>query len=139
MEQHQGLRQILSRALDETTASLRRQGPTLDELAQFVRELASRFRGHLAYEERYLLPVLLRVDSWGSERVEDLLAEHGRQRAEVETLIEGIESDWDVERLALALRSLAADLLLDMAEEERGCLRAELLGDEMLMVETRCE
>ena len=59
-----------------------------------------------------------------------------RQRAQLETLVEGIEIGWDVERIALALRSLATDLLLDMEEEERGCVSAKLLQDEIIIVGT---
>jgi len=80
------------------------------------------------------VPVLAQVDLWGPERVQDLLEEHTRQRAELETLVEGIASDWDPEHLAVALRSLSIDLLLDMEEEERGCVSAELLRDEMVLV-----
>jgi hypothetical protein len=78
--------------------------------------------------------VLAHLDLWGPERVQDLYTEHMRQRAQLETLVEGVEKGWDVERIALALRSLATDLLLDMEEEERGCVSASLLRDEMILV-----
>ncbi len=139
LEQHDGLRDLLRRALAATTQSLRHHGVSRDDLVGFVCELAVRFRNHLAYEERHLVPVLAHVDGWGPERVQDLLEEHTRQRAEVDTLIEGTEGDWDADRIALTLRSLAADLLMDMEEEERGSLRQELLADQFIVVEPDAE
>lgn len=91
------------------------------QLAALFHELRARFWAHLAFEERALVPVHL--DLWIRERVEALLSEHQRQRAQLETMVEGIEGEWDVERLALTLRSLATDLLLDMEEEEPSCSR----------------
>jgi hypothetical protein len=134
LEQHQHLRLLLQQSLEATTRALRADGPGLDEISRLVYELRSRFRAHLAFEEMHLVPVLGHVDLWGPERVQDLLEEHTRQRAELETLVEGIRGGWDAERLALTLRSLSTDLLVDMAEEERGCLSAELLQDEIVLV-----
>jgi hypothetical protein len=53
--------------------------------------------------------------------------------------VEGVSSGWDAARLALALRSLVTDLLLDMEEEERGCLSAAALQDQMMIVGTMRE
>jgi hypothetical protein len=136
IEQHQTLRQLLRQSLDATTRAFQPEGPNRDEVSSLVYELRARFWAHLAFEERHLAPVLAQLDLWGPERVQDLFTEHTRQRAQMETLVEGIENGWDVERIALALRSLATDLLLDMEEEERGCLSASLLQDEMLIVGT---
>jgi hypothetical protein len=93
----------------------------------------SRFRAHLAYEERNLAPVLAHLDLWGPERVRDLLEEHERHRAELDTLAEGV-AEWEAQHLAVALRSLTTDLLIDMVEEERGCVSAQLLHEQMIMV-----
>jgi uncharacterized protein (DUF2267 family) len=139
LQQHDGLRLVLRGALAASTQSLRRDGLDRDGLVAFVRDLAARFRGHLAYEETHMLPILAHVDAWGPERVEDLVEEHARQRAELETLVEGSENDWDSERIALTLRSLAADLLIDMDEEERGNLRSDLLADEVMVVAEHTE
>jgi hypothetical protein len=127
LEQHLALRQLLQRALDETTRGLRDGGSALNELSAAARELHRRFHAHLAFEERALAPLLGMMDLWGPERVAALLAEHERQRSEMNTILEGIESGWDAERVALTLRSLATDLLVDMEEEESGCLDVELL------------
>jgi hypothetical protein len=134
IEQHHTLRQLLQQSLDATTRVFQPEGPNRDEVSRLVYELRARFWAHLAFEERHLAPVLAHLDLWGPERVEDLFTEHNRQRAQLETLVEGIENGWDVERIALALRSLTTDLLLDMEEEEHGCVSASLLQDEMIIV-----
>jgi hypothetical protein len=134
--QHRVLRELLHESLQATTRAFQPEGPGLGEVADLVRELRSRFRAHLAFEERSLVPVLANVDLWGPERVQELLEEHDRQRAELDTLVEGIAEEWDVERLSLTLRSLATDLLIDMEEEERGCVNANLLRDELMVVGT---
>jgi hypothetical protein len=134
IEQHHTLRQLLQQSVDATTRVFQPEGPNRDEVSRLVYELRSRFWAHLAFEERHLAPVLAHLDLWGPERVQDLYTEHMRQRAQLETLVEGIETGWDVAHIALALRSLATDLLLDMDEEERGCVSASLLQDEMIIV-----
>jgi hypothetical protein len=135
LEQHVALRELLGQSLDATTRAFAHDGPPgVDELARLTHELRARFWAHLAFEERTLLPILAQLDPWGPERVADLRDEHARQRAELDTLVEGIESAGDSERLALTLRSLATDLLIDMAEEERGCLDCQALRDEMVVV-----
>jgi len=134
LAQHQVLRQMLRNTLDVSTEALRHQGPARQQMAAKVRELRERFHAHLSFEERWLAPVLGATDCWGPARVKNLLEEHERQRAELDTLLEGID-DWDPERLALAARSLVTDLLLDMEEEERGCLDAELLRDDVVNVD----
>jgi hypothetical protein len=136
LDQHEVLRELLRQALDTTTRGLQHDGPGRDELSRLAHDLRGRFRAHLAFEEQALAPVLANMDAWGPERVQDLLEEHGRQRAELDTLLEGVRGDWDTPRLSLALRSLVTDLLLDMAEEERGCLAAAALQDQMLIVGT---
>jgi Hemerythrin HHE cation binding domain len=136
LEQHGVLRGLLQRALDQTTRELlHEEGTGLGELTETAQELARCFHGHLAFEERRLAPILAVMDLWGPERVADLLSEHARQRAEMEALLEGIAQGWDADRVALTLRSLTADLLSDMAEEERGCLHAEILRWDVVEVD----
>jgi len=120
--------------LEASTAAL--QGSRCDRLtlARVARELQLRFRAHLLFEEEALAPVLAQADLWGPERVQALHEEHRRQREELHTLIEGLESGWGPDVLAVALRSLAADLLIDMAEEERGCLQATVFKDDAISV-----
>jgi iron-sulfur cluster repair protein YtfE (RIC family) len=135
LAQHATLRDLLRRVLDTTTLTLRGDDEAAQEMDRIVREFRSRFRAHLGYEERFLAPVLAEVDIWGPQRVADLLNEHINQRAELDTLIEGIEGGWDPQRLAVATRALVTELMVDMEEEERGCLSAELLRDDVISVD----
>jgi hypothetical protein len=132
LAQHSVLRELLHRALEATTLGLQRQGPGLEELARAARDLHHRFRVHLTFEERALVPILATEEVWGPERAQALIEEHERQRAEMDTLIEGIATGWDLERLALTLRSLAVDLLRDMQEEEEGRLSDAILQEPLL-------
>jgi hypothetical protein len=136
LAQHATLRELLRQALEVTTHGLQGDGTGEDELARLVHDLRARFRAHLSFEEQALAPVLSNLDDWGPERVDDLLEEHARQRAELDTLVEGLRNGWDAARLALTLRSLVTDLLLDMEHEERGCLSATALQDQMMIVGT---
>jgi hypothetical protein len=133
--QHQELRELLSEAMERTTRVLKEPGS--DSLITTAMEIRRRLCAHLAYEERALFPVLLEADLWGPERVGALMAEHARQRAELDTMVEGVHSGWDEDRMALVLRSLVADILVDMAEEEAGPLSRPLLNDEIVEVTTR--
>jgi hypothetical protein len=130
LAQHVVLRDLLQRVLNATTLGL--QGQATDDLGGAAHELHRRFHAHLHFEERALAPILAADELWGPERVKDLLEEHERQRAELDTLIEGVQAGWDLERLALVLRSLVADLLRDMQEEDDGCLSQELLNQPLI-------
>ena len=131
LAQHRELRCLLESIVEETTRAFQRASE-LEELVRLAHDLRASFRAHLRFEERNLFPVLRRIDQWGPERVKALAEEHGRQRAQLDELVGGIDDNWDIERVAIALRSLSTDFLADMAEEERGCLDAELLKDQIL-------
>jgi hypothetical protein len=132
LDQHGRLRQLLDVALEAGRKALQGSRCDLLTLARVARELELRFIAHLGFEESALVPVLARIDLWGPERVHALHEEHARQRSEMHTLVEGIESGWTPDVLAVALRSLATDLLLDMDEEERGCLQAVAFQDDVI-------
>jgi hypothetical protein len=131
LAQHAFLRELLEQTLSATTEGLQGQGGVGD-LAARGRLLQRTFRSHLAFEERTLVPILASEEQWGPERARDLLDEHTRQRAELDTLLEGIGLGWDLERLALVLRSLVVDLLRDMREEEESFGREEVLDEPVL-------
>jgi hypothetical protein len=135
LAQHEQLRALLFEALEQTGRCLQGQRE-LARLALLVLQIRRRFRAHLAFEERKLFPILAQGDAWGPERVAELTLEHFRQRSQLDTLAQGMREGWEVQHVALALRSLATDLLLDMAEEERACVNEQLLGDEIVRVAT---
>jgi len=140
--QHEAVRDLLQRAIAEANAALRApQGQAracqdcVDEISHMTYQLRQRFRSHLAFEERLLLPVLASADVWGPERARNLLEEHTRQRAELDELVDGMEHGWEKPRLARALRALASDLLRDMHEEERDYLHPDILRDDVIAIE----
>jgi hypothetical protein len=136
LAQHSFLREMLQRALAITTEGLKRMEPVVGELGDAVHELRRHFRAHLAFEERALLPILATEEVWGPERARALVEEHDRQRAELDTLLEGMEDGWDLPHLALTLRSLVVDLLRDMQEEEETRLGDELMGKPLIVART---
>jgi hypothetical protein len=130
--QHAELRAFLVRVLGETRAPPE-DSASRAQLGSTVRTLRERFKAHLAFEDEALLPVLAVVPSFGPARVKEKVAEHARQRRDLDTLVAGLDSGWGMERLALVTRSLVMDLILDMAEEERLCLHGTELGDDVLV------
>jgi hypothetical protein len=124
-KQHQLLRAVLATA----EAAARKDGENRLEVAHIAHEVRRRFRAHLTFEERVLVPVLTCIEVWGPDRVRDLVSEHARQRADLDALVQGIELGWDRATVARAVQALAADLLRDMEEEERDYLGPELLRD----------
>jgi hypothetical protein len=144
--QHEVVRDLLQRVIAEASLVLRTGGQAranqeqegeggLDVVSHMTYELRQRFRAHLSFEERLLLPVLASADVWGPERARNLMDEHGRQREELDELVYGLEHGWEKPRLALALRTLATDLLRDMQEEERDYLHPDILRDDVIAVD----
>lgn len=128
LRQHRVLRGLLRRALGQTTVDLREGGTDSAGLGLVLSEVARRFREHLELEEGTLVPALRAADAWGPARVDRLLDEHERQRREIDTVLRGLAEGWDRKQLAVSLRSLVTDFLVDMAEEEAGALA--VLGDD---------
>jgi hypothetical protein len=131
LAQHRCLRELLQQAIRATNDGLRGLCDR-SRMALHIRELDETFRAHLAYEERALVPIIATDEGWGPERAQAMLEEHRQQRSEMVALTEGIDEDWDTERLALALRSLAVDLIRDMREEENGRLSDAVLREPIL-------
>ena len=129
LTQHEALRALL------TTARTAAQQPSANPLSvsHLALDIRRRFRAHLAFEERVLVPVLAAIDVWGPDRVRDLVDEHSRQRDELDALVDGIEQGWEPEQAAAVLRDLSGSLLRDMAEEERDYLGPELLREYLLI------
>jgi len=134
--QHQALRHELERVLELAGGNDHLLSPEQQqqELAELLRALRHHLRGHLAFEERWLAPLLAEADVWGHQRVNELLAEHEAQRRRLDDFAAGLDS-WDMMRLSREAKQLASELLADMTEEESGCLCAELLRDDVVAVD----
>jgi iron-sulfur cluster repair protein YtfE (RIC family) len=131
LEQHETLRALMSRVLDRARGQ---QSDDFIELVHLAHEVRRRFRAHLAFEERVLVPVLTSADGWGPERVRNLLDEHADQRAQLDALVAGLEAGWERPQVARAIDGLARDILRDMLEEERDYLNPELLSDDPIRI-----
>jgi hypothetical protein len=140
--QHQALHHELLRVLElagEGTHPVLSPVQRQTELAESLRALRHHLQGHLAFEERWLAPLLGEADVWGPQRVEELLIEHEAQRRRLDDFVAGLDRGWDLPRLSREATQLASELLADMAEEESGCLCAELLRDDVVAVDQACD
>jgi iron-sulfur cluster repair protein YtfE (RIC family) len=136
--QHQALRHELERVLElagEGSHPLLSPVQRQQELAEALRALRHHLKGHLAFEERWLAPLLAEADVWGPQRVSELLVEHEGQRRRLDDFVAGLDGGWDMPRLSREAKQLASELLADMTEEEGGCLCAELLRDDVVAVD----
>jgi hypothetical protein len=122
--QHQLLRGLLV-----TAQAAAQKDQNALEISHLAHEIRRRFRAHLAFEERHLVPVLTCTEVWGPDRVRDLIDEHTRQRHDLDALLAGIELGWPRSTVAHVLHAVATGLLRDMEEEERDYLGPELLRD----------
>ena len=137
LEQHDELRGMLAGLIADVSALDPLSTLDRERLEAATRELGAHFRAHLAFEEEELTHVLAVLDPWGPERVKDMHDEHERQRRELEALLGRFGNEADAACLVDAVAGLAADLLSDMADEERGRLRPGLLDADVLTIERR--
>jgi iron-sulfur cluster repair protein YtfE (RIC family) len=91
---------------------------------------------HMHWEEAYLLPALFEADSWGPQRVEQLLEDHREQR-ELFTLI--LDRVHDANRpdavVSRDIRGLVGLLRDDMREEEAVFLDERVLRDDIVGID----
>jgi hemerythrin-like domain-containing protein len=113
LEEHKQLRALLS----ELSEMLTRRSATIKEATGRLQQLDEQIHVHFQAEEASdCFPELVSNSPRVSERVTNLLAEHGELRAEAHALAEGAAQckgsaeDWD--RLAKAFEQFAAKLLL---------------------------
>jgi len=104
-----------------------------DELKRAVVEFADDLNLHLSAEEELLGPILERLDAWGPVRLELLRSEHAHQRALLHTL--HTDRSLEPREMARRVRSLVADVLVDMNAEERDLLAEGLLRDDPIVVD----
>jgi hypothetical protein len=94
-------------------------------------ELAGAFERHLQFEERELVPVLKRAQSWGPVRATHLADEHAAQRATLAALAEDVGSGRKpLDQVADEIAWFVRGMLRDMVEEEAGMLSPCALGEE---------
>jgi hemerythrin-like domain-containing protein len=126
LSDHDHLRGLLAEVEQQAFRVARGGGEGVDELRALGLQLLSRFRDHLALEDRLLAPALRRAGSAGRERADRLDADHREQRELLDYLLDKLR---DPSRPAAVLAadwaSFVELLLDDMAQEERMILEKE--------------
>ncbi len=122
LRQHRDLRRVLEVTLSategtESESSGDRRLPLLVALALRLQNMLDR---HFAFEESVLIPHFLVVDP---TRVDHLVDDHRRQRAELSVLAKLAFQNADLPRMGQAFRCLIQKILAEMDEEERELLR----------------
>jgi iron-sulfur cluster repair protein YtfE (RIC family) len=109
-------------------ASLDGEAPSPDAVALAIADLHSTMVVHLTFEEGVLLPLLRDGPPVGTERADQLLVDHARQRRMLSTLHREAGSHPELPTLAAKLAFLASWLLADMVEEEASLRNLEAAG-----------
>ena len=142
LAQHRAIAAILGR-IDEALERVPGDGGVSDietsvaaHLRDRARELHDEFRAHLAFEERYMLPLVREADAWGAERVDRVLKEHAEQRELLEFLWQRFDDpQTHVQVLVSHIRDFAEILREDMDHEEGEVLNRDLLRDDVVSID----
>jgi hypothetical protein len=119
LRQHRDLRRVLEITLSATEADeapVARRLPVLVALALRLQNMLDR---HFAFEESVLIPHFLAEDP---ARVDHLVEEHRRQRAELSVLAKLAFQNVALPNMGQAFRCLIEKINADMEEEERELL-----------------
>jgi len=120
LRQHRDLRRVLEATLsatEDTESPGARRLPVLVGLALRLQNMLER---HATFEEAVLVPHFLIVDP---ARVDRLVNDHRRQRAELSVLAKLAFQNVGLPRVGQAFRSLIRNILTEMDDEERELFR----------------
>ena len=109
-------REIRARLLGLLRSAEAEEHTDLRTLRTALLRFSEQFEAHLLFEERELLPLVRRLDAWGSVREEAIIDEHRAQRTRVEDVC--VLAEHGARGLGGAVRELAAILLADIVHEE---------------------
>jgi len=91
---------------------------------------------HIDVENALLVPALRELDAWGQVRAEALLRHHEEQRAWLASLLAATTAPPPVGAELVRWVSIIAETLRDdMAHEERDLLHANLLRDDLVVLD----
>jgi hypothetical protein len=115
--QHHEIRSLAARLHQVARQAFIADREAVAALPGLCHRLLVKLDRHLAFEETYLVPVLLTRGNGGPGQADRLMTEHARQRGALAALAElGVVDD--PPGTAFALQSLLVDLMLDMPHEE---------------------
>jgi hypothetical protein len=138
LSQHEKIHALLERAENVAQAALDGFPVRPDAVASAIGDIRVTMEVHLAFEEAVLPPLLEDDLPLGPQRAERLRDEHARQRAMMAALHREAIAHPDLPTLAVKLAYLSAWLLADMVEEERCLINADVLRDDIVVVEQTC-
>ncbi|MCA9528694.1 MAG: hemerythrin domain-containing protein [Myxococcales bacterium] len=121
--EHERLEARIVRVQQSADAVERREEGAVQALRRALRDLRVLLRGHLRFEERFLVPALRENVETGDEDARALLEEHEAQRGEMDRIIADLEATGAGAKLLDGARELARALLDDMEHEEEAYLR----------------
>jgi len=136
--EHEGLRIALRAVEGLLDRAAQGDVAALKAAHEQVQALLESFTRHVEHEERLLRPVLQTIDAWGPARVQSMDEEHAAQRAVVSALA-ALDAISDPAGWVRQVRAFSADLLRDMAEEEKTCLSPKVLRDDIVTVDADTE
>jgi hemerythrin-like domain-containing protein len=140
LDDHRWLRELLADVEEVARRVGEGDHALADRLRQRARAMRERFLGHLALEERYLVPALRETDAFGDERARLLLREHTDQRHRFEALLADLgNARHGIQDVARRVRRLVSDLRMDMEHEEKTLLDENLLRDDPVVVDEEPE
>lgn len=139
LAQHEMLRSLLRATGSVAELAITGNRRVADLLPHYLDNVCDALERHLLFEESLISPILAADPPLGPERLQQLREEHARQRVELTALAEGCaQGKLPMEQLAARLRTFIADLLADMAEEERHLLARDVLRDDLVSVDQDC-
>jgi iron-sulfur cluster repair protein YtfE (RIC family) len=123
---HARIRGLLAH-LEDLAKRIQAGAPPGPRFAAVLAKLASALDAHNAAEEAALRPLLIEADAWGPARVEQMLAEHAAEHAELSISLDGEPAE-----VARTLPAFAARLRAHMWREEATFLAGEVLRDDVV-------
>jgi Hemerythrin HHE cation binding domain len=123
LRQHRDLRRVLEVTLSATEEAADSDSPgdrRLPLLVALALRLQNMLDRHFAFEESVLIPHFMVADP---SRVDHLVDDHRKQRAELSVLAKLAFQNADLPRMGQAFRCLIQKILAEMDEEERDLLR----------------
>jgi hypothetical protein len=134
LRDHRGLRNDLERL--EALAADVRAGRPCGALRVDAEALLAWLKGHMRWEESYLLPALREADAWGAERAERLLRDHREQRELLEFLNGRLQDEGQPAVLVVRDVTQLIELLRDdMRAEEAELLDERVLRDDVVAID----
>lgn len=130
LRDHEVLRALIAE-VDEMVEQVRAGEHVGGPLRSKIRDLYRSLCRHLDLEEAILVPALKDTDAFGPVRVDQLVAEHKKQRQQLEELLLQEKNHTDSD-LADKVQQLTSDFLKDMHEEEESHLSAKILKDDLI-------